>query len=95
MFINNIPSNNVYVYQSWETLGIMGVNSRTRDISLIYKKGDKEDIAKYRHILSLNLGYKIYTTILKNRMQETLVAIIDEKKKEKKKNYITHTFYHT
>ena len=38
MFINNILSINVYVYQSWENLGTMGVSSRTRVISAIYKK---------------------------------------------------------
>ena len=37
MFINNILSN-VYIYQSWEYLGTMGVSSRTRVISAIYKK---------------------------------------------------------
>ena len=45
IFINNIVSNNVYVYQSWENL-VMGVSSRT----VLYKKGDEEDIAKYRLI---------------------------------------------
>ena len=37
-FINNILSNNAYVYQSWENLGTMGVSSRTGVISAIYKK---------------------------------------------------------
>ena len=41
MFINNIRSNNVYVYQSWEYIGTMGVSSRTGVISFIYKNGDK------------------------------------------------------
>ena len=35
MFINNILSNNVYVYKSREKLGTMGVSSRT---------GDEEDL---------------------------------------------------
>ena len=37
MFINNILSN-VYVYQSLENLGTMGVSCRTGVISAIYKK---------------------------------------------------------
>ena len=37
--INNILSNNAYVYQSWENLGTIGVSFRTRVIFTIYKKG--------------------------------------------------------
>ena len=58
----------------------MGVSSRTEVKSLIYKKGDKKDIANYRSTSLLNLDYKIYTTIVKNCMQETLDGIISENK---------------
>ena len=54
------------VYNSWKQLGIIGISSRTGIISVIYKKGDKKDIANYRPISLLNLDYKIYTTILKD-----------------------------
>ena len=40
-----------------------------------------------------NLGYKIYTTILKNHMQKTLDAIIGENQSVvTKKRTILHTF---
>ena len=40
-----------------------------------------------------NLGYKIYTAILKNHMQKTLDAIIDENQSVATKNKtILHTF---
>ena len=42
-FINNVLSNNAYVYQSWENLGTLGVSSRTGVIPAIYKKGNEED----------------------------------------------------
>ena len=42
MFINNIRSNNVYVYQSWENLGTIDVSSRTGFISATYKKVKKK-----------------------------------------------------
>ena len=42
MFINNIQSNNVYVYQSWENLGTIDVSSRTGFISATYKKVKKK-----------------------------------------------------
>ena len=38
------------VYDTWEKLGTMGVTSRTGIISVIYKKGDKNDIAYHRSI---------------------------------------------
>ena len=43
-----------------------------------------------------NLGYKIYTTILKNHMQGTLDAIIGENQSAAiKNNNITHIFHHS
>ena len=43
-----------------------------------------------------NLGYKIYTTILKNHMQGTLDAIVGENQSVAiKNNNITHIFDHS
>ena len=77
-FSNEVAPILLEVYNSWKQLGIIGISSRKGIISVIYKKGDKKDIANYRPISRLNLDYKIFTTILKNRMQITLVNIIGE-----------------
>ena len=42
-----------------------------------------------------NLGYIIYTTILKNHMQATLDAIIGENQSAAIKNNITHIFHNS
>ena len=48
------------------------------------------------YLLYINLGYKIYTTILKNHMQATLDAIIGENQSAAiKNNNITHIFHHS
>ena len=47
----------------------------------------------YINLNYTNLGYKIYTTILKNHMQKTLDAIIGENQSVATKNRtILHTF---
>ena len=45
----------LHVYDSWRKLGTMGFISRTGVISIIYKNGDKKDIANYIPISHLNL----------------------------------------
>ena len=48
------------------------------------------------YLLYINLGYKIYTTILKNHMQATLDAIIGENQSAAiKNNNITHIFHNS
>ena len=66
----------------------MGVTSRTRIISVIYKECDKRDIENYRPISFLNLNYKISTATLKNIIKKTLDTIIGEYHLEVIKNRI-------
>ena len=47
---------------------------------------EQESYLLYINLYYKNLGYKIYTTILKNRMQTTLDAIIDENQSAAIKN---------
>ena len=73
----------------------MGISSRAGIISVIYRKGDKKDTANYRPISLLNLNYKIYATILKNRMQQTLDKAIGEKQTAATENRtILHTLHY-
>ena len=59
---------------------------------LFIKKVIKKDIANYRPISLLNLDYKIYTRILKNRMQQTLDNVVGENQTAAIKN---RTILHT
>ena len=54
---------------------------------------EQEPYVLYINLNYTNLGYKIYTTILKNHMQKTLDAIIGENQLVATKNRtILHTF---
>ena len=55
---------------------------------------EQEPYVLYINSNYTNLGYKIYTTILKNHMQKTLDAIIGENQSVATKNRtILHTFF--
>ena len=91
-FSNEVAPILLEVYDLLKQLGIIDISSRTGIISVIYKKGDKKDIANYRPISLLSLDYKIYTTILKNGMEQTLDNIIGENQTAAIKN---RTILHT
>ena len=58
---------------------------------------EQESYLLYINVYYKKLGCKMYTTILKNRMQTTLDAIIGENQSApiKKHNDITHIFHHS
>ena len=94
-FSNEVAPILLEVYDLLKQLGIIDISSRTGIISVIYKKGDKKDIANYKPILLLNLDYKIYTKILKNWMQQTLDNIIGQKQTAAIKTYsLYYSRYH-
>ena len=91
-FSNEVAPILLEVYDLLKQLGIIDISSRTGIISVIYKKGDKKDIANYRPISLLSLDYKIYTTILQNGIEQTLDNIIGENQTAAIKN---RTILHT
>ena len=51
------------------------------DISMLYKKGDREDPRNYRPITLLNGAYKIYTRVLTKRMNKVVHEFVSETQK--------------
>ena len=47
-------------------------------MTLIYKKGERENIANYRPISLINTDYKILAFIMSKRMQKVLCSVIDD-----------------
>ena len=70
IFSKELPPILLDLFDFWDELDTMRVGSRTRVISVIYKKGDKKGNINYRPISLLNLDWRIYTSILKTRMQQ-------------------------
>jgi len=57
-------------------------------ITLIFKKGEKEDIANYRPITLLNTDVKLISSILANRTNKVISKVIGEDQKAIKGSYI-------
>ena len=45
---------------------------KTGLVTPIFKKGDKDKVKNYRDITLMDTGYKIYTEILKNRLEKEM-----------------------
>ena len=48
------------------------------DISMLYKKGDREDPRNYRPITLLNSDYKVFTRVLSKRMLTVVHQFVSE-----------------
>ena len=51
------------------------------EISVMYKKKDREDVRNYRPLTMLNTDYKIYTKILARRMKKVVHEFVSESQK--------------
>jgi excinuclease UvrABC nuclease subunit len=56
--------------------GMLPFSQRNAIISLIYKKGDKDDLKNYRPISLTNVDYKIFAQVLARRLQKVAKRII-------------------
>ena len=56
--------------------GTLAVSQRWGIISLLFEKGDRNQLKNWRPVTLLNMAYKILTTALANRLQQVLPLII-------------------
>ena len=63
-----------YVYES----GLLSPSQRRGMITLLFKKGERENLANWRPITLLNSDYKIISKILANRLKSVLPCVINE-----------------
>ena len=62
--------------------GILPKHFLEGDISMLYKKGDREDPRNYRPITLLNSDYKIYTRVLVHRLIKWYMSLWRSVKKD-------------
>ena len=58
--------------------GLLSPTQRKGMITLLHKKGDKENLANWRPITLLNADYKLISKVLANRLKSVLPCIINE-----------------
>ena len=51
------------------------------DISLLYKKNERDEVRNYRPLTMLQTAYKIYTRVLAHRMRKVVHQVVDESQK--------------
>ena len=76
-FWNEIGDLLVEVYNEGYHNKILSPSMRKSIITLIYKKGDRSNIANYRPISLTNLDYRILANVLAMRLQNVISHIVD------------------
>ncbi len=67
----------VSVFNESFTTGTLPSSLRTAVMSLMFKKGDEEDMSNYRPISLTNVDYRILAFVLANRMQTVISSVIN------------------
>lgn len=84
-YLEDLCLNNGEIPDSWKTANVI----------ILYKKGDKEDIGKYRPISLLSHLYKLLTKILNNRIANKLDDIKPVEQAGFRRGYSTIDHLHT
>lgn len=66
---------------------------KTCTVLLLYKKGDPNDVGKYRSISLLSTLYKIFTSVLLSRIIKCMKKTNPESKLASEKAILTWTMY--
>ncbi|KAG1928992.1 hypothetical protein F2P79_023214 [Pimephales promelas] len=75
-FWQQIGRDLVEVYNESLSSGMLPESMRTGHVSLLYKKGDKEDLANWRPITLLNTDYKILAKVIAVRMRSVVGKVV-------------------
>jgi len=76
-FFDTLGPDLLKVYHAMTAKGEMPPSMRTAVISLLFKKGDRDDLKNWRPISLLNVDYKIFTKALTSKLSPALAEIIE------------------